>query len=115
MGYISITLRILQGNLRSSVFICGLINNIKIIFIQSYLPPAANPTPPAAACTQNNRAQAVGCCIQAQKSRIYCAASPARTASAPSSTDQPLSQGSPGFGVAGALLGIALVVMARRS
>ncbi len=33
----------------------------------------------------------------------------------PSSTDQPPSQGSPGFGVAGALLGIALVVMARRN
>ena len=33
----------------------------------------------------------------------------------PSSTDQPPSQGSPGFGVAGALLGIALVMMARRN
>jgi sarcinarray family protein len=40
---------------------------------------------------------------------------PTRTTSDPSSTDQPQSQGSPGFGVAGALLGIALVVMARRS
>jgi sarcinarray family protein len=40
---------------------------------------------------------------------------PTRTASDPSSTDQPPSQGSPGFGVAGALLGIALVVMARRN
>ena len=38
---------------------------------------------------------------------------PTRTATDPSSTDQPPSQGSPGFGVAGALLGIALVVMAR--
>ena len=33
---------------------------------------------------------------------------------APSSTDQPPSQGSSGFGVVGALLGITLVVMARR-
>ena len=40
---------------------------------------------------------------------------PTRTATDPSSTDQPPSQGSPGFGVAGALLGIALVVMARRN
>ena len=38
-----------------------------------------------------------------------------RTTTDPSSTDQPPSQGSPGFGVAGALLGIALVVMARRN
>jgi len=40
---------------------------------------------------------------------------PTCTAAAPSSTDQPPSQGSPGFGVAGALLGIALVMMARRN
>ena len=40
---------------------------------------------------------------------------PTRTTTDPSSTDQPPSQGSPGFGVAGALLGIALVVMARRN
>ena len=40
---------------------------------------------------------------------------PTRTTADPSSTDQPPSQGSPGFGVAGALLGIALVVMARRN
>jgi sarcinarray family protein len=40
---------------------------------------------------------------------------PIRTATDPSSTDQPPSQGSPGFGVAGALLGIALVMMARRN
>ena len=40
---------------------------------------------------------------------------PTRTTSDPSSTDQPSSQGSPGFGVAGALLGIALVMMARRN
>ena len=40
---------------------------------------------------------------------------PTRTATDPSSTDQPPSQGSPGFGVAGALLGIALVVMVRRN
>ncbi len=40
---------------------------------------------------------------------------PTRTATDPSSTDQPPSQGSSGFGVAGALLGIALVVMARRN
>ena len=39
---------------------------------------------------------------------------PTRTTTDPSSTDQPPSQGSPGFGVAGALLGIALVVIARR-
>ena len=40
---------------------------------------------------------------------------PTPTITDPSSTDQPPSQGSPGFGVAGALLGIALVVMARRN
>ena len=40
---------------------------------------------------------------------------PTRTTSDPSSTDQPPSQGSPGFGVAGALLGIALVMIARRN
>ena len=40
---------------------------------------------------------------------------PTRTTSDPSSTDQPPSQGSPGFGVSGALLGIALVMMARRN
>ena len=43
------------------------------------------------------------------------APTPTRTTSDPSSTDQPPSQGSPGFGAAGALLGIALVVMARRN
>ena len=45
----------------------------------------------------------------------YSGPAPTRTASDPSSTDQTPSQGSPGFGVAGALLGIALVVMARRN
>jgi sarcinarray family protein len=40
---------------------------------------------------------------------------PSHTAADPTSTDQPPSQGSPGFGVAGALLGIALVVLARRN
>jgi len=45
----------------------------------------------------------------------YSGPAPTRTASDPSSKDQPPFQGSPGFGVAGALLGIALVVMARRN
>ena len=45
----------------------------------------------------------------------YSGPAPTRTATDPSSTDQPPSQGSPGFGVAGALLGIALVMMARRN
>ena len=45
----------------------------------------------------------------------YSGPAPTRTAANPSSTDQPPSQGSPGFGVAGALLGIALVMMARRN
>ena len=45
----------------------------------------------------------------------YSGPAPIRTTADPSSTDQPPSQGSPGFGVAGALLGIALVVMARRN
>ena len=45
----------------------------------------------------------------------YSGPAPTRTTPDPSSTDQPPSQGSPGFGVAGALLGIALVVMARRN
>jgi sarcinarray family protein len=44
----------------------------------------------------------------------YLGPAPTRTAADPSSTDQPPSQGSPGFGVMGALPGIALVVMARR-
>ena len=45
----------------------------------------------------------------------YSGPAPTHTTPYPSSTDQPPSQGSPGFGVAGALLGIALVVMARRN
>ena len=45
----------------------------------------------------------------------YSGPAPTRTTTDPSSTNQPQSQGSPGFGVAGALLGIALVVMARRN
>jgi len=45
---------------------------------------------------------------------LYSGPAPTRTASDPSSTDQTPSQGSPGFGVAGALLGIALVVLGRR-
>ncbi len=45
----------------------------------------------------------------------YSGPAPTRTTTDPSSTDQPPSQGSPGFGVVGALLGIALVVMARRN
>ena len=45
----------------------------------------------------------------------YSGPAPTSTTTAPSSTDQPPSQGSPGFGVAGALLGIALVMMARRN
>jgi sarcinarray family protein len=45
----------------------------------------------------------------------YSGPAPTRTTTDPSSTDQPPSQGSPGFGVAGALLGIAFVVMARRN
>jgi len=44
----------------------------------------------------------------------YSGPAPTRTTTDPSSTDQPPSQGSPGFGVVGALLGIALVVMTRR-
>ena len=45
----------------------------------------------------------------------YSGPAPTRTAADPPSTDQPPSQGSSGFGVAGALLGFALVVMARRN
>ncbi|MCD4765817.1 MAG: sarcinarray family MAST domain-containing protein [Methanosarcinales archaeon] len=45
----------------------------------------------------------------------YSGPAPTRTASDPSPTDQAPSQGSPGFGVAGALLGIALVMIARRN
>ncbi len=45
----------------------------------------------------------------------YSGPAPTRTTTDPSSTDQPPSQGSPGFGVVGAMLGIALVVMARRN
>ena len=40
---------------------------------------------------------------------------PTRTTTDPSSTNQPPSQGSPGFGVAGALLGIALVMLGGRN
>ena len=45
----------------------------------------------------------------------YSGPAPTHTTPDTSSTDQPPSQGSPGFGVAGALLGIALVVMTRRN
>ena len=45
----------------------------------------------------------------------YSGSAPTRTAADPSSTDQTPSRGSPGFGVAGALLGIVLVMMARRN
>ena len=45
----------------------------------------------------------------------YSGPAPTHTAADPSSTDQPPSQGSPGFGVAGALLGIALVLLGRRN
>jgi sarcinarray family protein len=45
----------------------------------------------------------------------YSGPAPTRTATDSSSTDQPPSQGSPGFGVVGTLLGIALVLMARRN
>ena len=45
----------------------------------------------------------------------YSGPAPTRTAVAPSSTDQTQSQGSSGFGVADAVLGIALAVMARRN
>ncbi|MBC2702285.1 MAG: sarcinarray family MAST domain-containing protein [ANME-2 cluster archaeon] len=45
----------------------------------------------------------------------YSGPAPTRTTTDPSSTNQPPSQGSPGFGAASALLGIALVVMARRN
>jgi len=44
----------------------------------------------------------------------YSGPAPTRTAADPSSTDQPPSQGSSGFGVVGALLGIAFVVVAMR-
>ena len=44
----------------------------------------------------------------------YSGPAPTRTTTDPSSTNQSQSQGSPGFGVAGALLVIMLVVMARR-
>jgi hypothetical protein len=44
----------------------------------------------------------------------YSGPAPTRTAADPSSTDQTPSQGSPGFGVAGAVLGIMLVVLRRR-
>jgi len=45
----------------------------------------------------------------------YSGPAPTRTTTDPSSTDKPPSQGSPGFGVAGALPGIALVVLGRRN
>ena len=61
------------ANLRSFAFICGLINYMKIIFMQPCPPTAATPLPLAAACMQNNRAQAVGFCIQARRGLIYCA------------------------------------------
>ena len=44
----------------------------------------------------------------------YSGPAPTRTTPDLSSTDQPPSQGSSGFGVAGALLGITLVVLGRR-
>jgi len=45
----------------------------------------------------------------------YSGPAPTRTTTDPSSTDQPPSQGSPGFGVVGALLGIAFVLMRRNT
>ena len=45
----------------------------------------------------------------------YSGPAPTRTTTDPSSTNQSPSQGSPGFEVVGALLGIALAVMARRN
>ncbi|NOR48064.1 MAG: sarcinarray family MAST domain-containing protein [Methanosarcinaceae archaeon] len=45
----------------------------------------------------------------------YSGPAPTSTTTDPSSTDQPPSQGSPGFGVVGALLGIALVLLGRRN
>jgi len=45
----------------------------------------------------------------------YSGPAPIRTSADPSSTDQPPSQGSPGVGVAGALLGIALVMLGRKN
>ena len=45
----------------------------------------------------------------------YSGPAPTRTPADPSSTDQPPSQGSPGFGVVGALLGIALVMLEGRN
>jgi len=45
----------------------------------------------------------------------YSGPAPTRTATDPSSTNQSQTQGSPGFGVAGALLGIALVMLGRRN
>jgi len=44
----------------------------------------------------------------------YSGPAPTRTAADPSSTDKPPSQGSPGFGVVCALVGIAFVVVAMR-
>jgi sarcinarray family protein len=44
----------------------------------------------------------------------YSGPSPTLTATDPSSTDQPPSQGSPGFGVVGALMGIAFMMVAMR-
>ena len=61
------------ANLRSFAFISSLINHMKIIFMQPCPPTAATPLPQAAACMQNNRAQAVGFCIQARRGLIYCA------------------------------------------
>ncbi|NOR59573.1 MAG: hypothetical protein GQ469_02940 [Methanosarcinales archaeon] len=46
---------------------------MKIIFMQPCPPTAATPLAQAAACMQNNRAQALGFCIQARRGLIYCA------------------------------------------
>ena len=45
----------------------------------------------------------------------YSGPAPTRTATDPSSTDQTPTQGSPGFGVVSALVGIMLVLVARRN
>jgi sarcinarray family protein len=45
----------------------------------------------------------------------YSGPAPTHTATDPSSTDQPPSQGSPGFGIVGALVGIVVVVLGKRN
>ena len=90
-------------------------NKLHEIYIYAAMPAdGSNPPSPGCRLHAEQPGTGRGFLFQARRGLIYCAASPTRTASDPSSTDQPPSHGSPGFGVAGARVGTALVLLGRR-